>query len=121
MQAEPVARLNGAQARLLAIATALAARPRTRCCSTSRPPGCPREARDGLAELLLRLRSLGLGIVLVEHDLRLVRAVADVVTVLDAGAVIAHGTPAAVARDPEVQRAYLGPPARKPSGVRRTS
>ena len=45
---------------------------------------------------------------LVEHDMRLVNAVADRVTVLDAGRVIAAGRPDEVRASPEVQRAYLG-------------
>ncbi len=45
---------------------------------------------------------------LVEHNLRLVRAVADRVIVMAAGAVIAAGSPSAVAADPDVRTAYLG-------------
>jgi ABC-type branched-subunit amino acid transport system ATPase component len=47
-------------------------------------------------------------VLLVEHDMALVGRSADVVTVLDAGRVIAHGTPAQVRSDVAVQRAYLG-------------
>ncbi len=44
----------------------------------------------------------------VEHDLRLVAATADVVTVLDDGRAIAHGAPDDVIADATVQRVYLG-------------
>ena len=51
----------------------------------------------------------GLGVVLVEHDMRLVMDVCDVVSVLDLGLLIAHGTPDEVRHHPEVLAAYLGP------------
>jgi len=102
-----VGSLPGADQRLVAIVTALAARPRVLLLDEP-AAGMSAERREDLVELLDRLRGLGLAIVLVEHDLRLVRAVADVVTVLDAGAVIARGTPRAVASRKAVQRAYLG-------------
>ena len=47
-------------------------------------------------------------IVLVEHDMDAVFALADRITVLVYGRVIASGTPAAIRSNPEVQRAYLG-------------
>jgi ABC-type branched-subunit amino acid transport system ATPase component len=58
--------------------------------------------------VLRRLVGNGIAVLLVEHDMRLVNAVADRVTVLDAGLVIASGRPADVRASPEVQQAYLG-------------
>jgi branched-chain amino acid transport system permease protein len=61
-----------------------------------------------LAQAILGLRERGLSVLVVEHNLRLVRAIADRVTVLDAGRVIADGTPDEIGRDLAVQAAYLG-------------
>jgi branched-chain amino acid transport system ATP-binding protein len=61
-----------------------------------------------LAAVVERLAARGVAVLLVEHNLRLVRRVATWVTVLDAGRVIAEGPPDAVADDPEVRLAYLG-------------
>jgi ABC-type branched-subunit amino acid transport system ATPase component len=61
-----------------------------------------------LAAIIDRMAAPGVAVLLVEHNLRLVRRVASEVTVLDAGRVIATGPPGEVADDPEVRLAYLG-------------
>jgi ABC-type branched-subunit amino acid transport system ATPase component len=55
-----------------------------------------------------QLAQSGLGVLLVEHNLPVVFDLADEVTVLHQGQVIAHGKPAEVSADPEVVRVYLG-------------
>ena len=50
----------------------------------------------------------GMTVLLVEHDMEVVFSLANKITVLHRGAVIADGTPQAIKNDAEVQRAYLG-------------
>src|SRR5207302_7961762 len=64
--------------------------------------------RQRLATSLGAVAAAGHGVLLVEHDMTLVGRVADRVTVLDAGTVIATGTFEHIQRDPAVRRAYLG-------------
>jgi ABC-type branched-subunit amino acid transport system ATPase component/ABC-type branched-subunit amino acid transport system permease subunit len=61
-----------------------------------------------LTRLLRSLRDEGLALLVVEHNLAVVRGLADRVLVLDAGRVIADGPPDAVAADEAVRAAYLG-------------
>lgn len=63
---------------------------------------------DALGELLVRLASDGVGVLLVEHDIPLVMHACTDIYVLDFGQVIAHGTSAAIQADRKVQIAHLG-------------
>lgn len=64
---------------------------------------------DAAANLLRALKNdFSLTVVCIEHLMRIIMTVSDRVVVLDRGAVIANGTPAEVADNPQVQRAYLG-------------
>ncbi|WP_320670094.1 ABC transporter ATP-binding protein [Patulibacter defluvii] len=67
---------------------------------------------EGLAQLILEIRRRhDLSVLVVEHNMGLVRAVADRSYVLDAGRVIAEGSVDEVSADPRVIEAYLGAPA----------
>ncbi|HEX6022651.1 MAG TPA: ATP-binding cassette domain-containing protein [Solirubrobacter sp.] len=64
--------------------------------------------RERLERALRALAGSGRAILVVEHDLRLVAALADAITVLDGGRAIAHAAPADVIGDEHVRRVYLG-------------
>jgi len=92
--------------RQLEIAMALATRPRLLLLDEPVAGMGPDESQR-MVQLLRALRG-GHTIVLVEHDMDVVWALADRISVLVYGRVIATGAPEAIRLDPEVRRAYLG-------------
>ena len=100
------AALSHGEHRQLEIAMALATRPRLLLCDEPMAGMGPEESAR-MVRVLLGLKA-DHGIRLVEHDMDAVFALADRISVLVYGRVIATGTPDGIRNDPEVRRAYLG-------------
>ena len=100
--------LSGIEQRFVMLAAACASFPRLLLLDEP-SAGMTRSELERLVAVVRALRSEGVAIVLVEHNLRLVRLLADQVTVLDAGRIIAEGSPEEISRNQAVVEAYLGP------------
>ncbi|WP_316184448.1 ABC transporter ATP-binding protein [Bradyrhizobium sp. SZCCHNRI1003] len=102
----PVSRLSHGEQRELELAVALATRPQLLLLDEPMAGlGVTESAR--MVKLLMELRR-EVSIVLVEHDMEAVFALADRISVLVYGRIIASGTPDEIRKNEEVKRAYLG-------------
>lgn len=95
------------QQRALQMARALCGRPRLLLLDEP-ASGLRATERAALAELIEQLHAGGLTMMLIEHDVAFVARLADRITVLDLGRVIARGAFADIRDDPTVMAAYLG-------------
>jgi len=104
------ANLPYGQQRRLEIARAMCTQPKLLCLDEPAAGLNPRETAE-LGQLLVSIRDeVGIGVLLIEHDMSVVMGISDHIVVLDYGRKIADGTPDAIKRDANVIKAYLGEP-----------
>ncbi|MEI8400594.1 MAG: ABC transporter ATP-binding protein [Alcaligenaceae bacterium] len=113
-----VADLPYGKRRLVEIARALATEPKILLLDEVASGLNPVETK-AVGDLIEKLPSRGITVVLVEHDMRFVMRLCGVITVLNFGAKIVDGTPAEISTNQDVIQAYLGQP-RSAEQARRT-
>jgi ABC-type branched-subunit amino acid transport system ATPase component len=110
---QPASMLSYANRRRLEIARAMATRPKLLLLDEPVAGMNPKESEE-LTKLIGKLRSeWGFTVVMIEHDMGVIRDVSDRVVVLDHGETLAQGSFEDVSTNPEVIEAYLGRPVEK--------
>ena len=104
---EPAANLPHGHQRALGIAIAMAAEPELLMLDEPCTGMNPKET-DEIVELIKKIRDRGISILLIEHDMKVVMGICDIITVINFGEKIAEGAPEAIRNDPGVNEAYLG-------------
>ena len=104
---ETVSNLSYGQQKLVEFARALAAQPKIILLDEPAAGMNPTE-KANLLNIVDRLREKGYTIILIEHDMKLVMNICDMISVLDHGKVITQGRPEEVRNNKDVISAYLG-------------
>jgi len=99
--------LSQVELRKLELARAMAAKPRL-LISDEAMAGLAGTEVDEILKILFELNEKGITIVMIEHIMQAVMRFSQRVVCLDAGKIICEGTPAAIVKNADVQKAYLG-------------
>ena len=99
--------LSGGERRRVEIARALAARPRFMLLDEPFAGVDPISVHE-IQRIVTHLKSRGIGVLITDHNVRETLGIVDRAYILNAGAVLAEGKPAALLEDPKVREVYLG-------------